>query len=78
MSENMQFILMLGILIFIFGAYFAALAMAGWYDKKEREKRGELPMFDERQRLPPAGREPCAVRVDCLPDSVDSAGPAWL
>lgn len=51
MSENMQLILMLGILIFIFGAYFAALAIAGWYDKKEREKRGELPMFDERQRL---------------------------
>ena len=51
MSENMQFILMLGILIFIFGAYFAALAIAGWYDKKERESRGELPMFDERQRL---------------------------
>ena len=51
MSENIQFIMTIGILILIFGAYFGALALAGWYDQKERQKRGEPPRFDERQRI---------------------------
>ena len=51
MSDRTQFIIGVAGLGLIFGAYFGALALAGWYDKKEREKRGELPFFDERQRL---------------------------
>ena len=51
MSERTQFIIGVVGLALLFGAYFGALALAGWYDKKEREKRGEPPLFDERQRL---------------------------
>ena len=51
MSDRTQFIAIIGMLALIFGAYLGALGLIGYYDKKEHEKRGEPPRFDERQRI---------------------------
>ena len=51
MADRTQFIANIGMLALILGAYFGALALIGYYDKKEHEKRGESPRFDERQRI---------------------------
>ena len=51
MSNRTQFIAIIGMLALIFGAYLGALALIGYYDRKEHEKRGEPPRFDERQRI---------------------------
>ena len=41
MSNRTQFIAIIGMLALIFGAYFGALALIGYYDRKEHEKRTE-------------------------------------
>ena len=51
MSNRTQFIAVIGMLALIFGAYLGALGLVAYYDKKEHEKRGEPPRFDERQRI---------------------------
>ena len=51
MSNRTQFIAIIGMLALIFGAYLGALGLVAYYDKKEHEKRGEPPRFDERQRI---------------------------
>lgn len=51
MSDKTQFAFIVGILILLFGSYFGIMGAIGWLDKREREKRGEPPRFDERQRL---------------------------
>lgn len=51
MSDKTQFAFMIGMLILVFGSYFGIMGAIGWLDKQEREKRGEPPRFDERQRI---------------------------
>ena len=51
MSNRTQLIAVIGMLALIFGAYLGALGLVAYYDKKEHEKRGEPPRFDERQRI---------------------------
>lgn len=46
-----QKVAVVSVLALIMGAYFGALALAGYFDWKERRKRGEPPRYDERQRL---------------------------
>lgn len=50
MSDNTQFIVGIGIIALIFGAFLFTLGLVAYYDKLEREKRGEPPRYDERQR----------------------------
>ena len=51
MSDKTQFVAIIGMLALIFGAYLGALGLIGYYGRKEHEKRGEPPRFDERQRV---------------------------
>ena len=51
MSDKTQFAFIIGMLVLLFGSYFGIMGAIGWLDKKEREKRGEPPRFDERQRI---------------------------
>lgn len=51
MSDNTQFIVGIGIIALIFGAFLFAMGLAAYYDEQEREKRGEPPRYDERQRI---------------------------
>lgn len=50
MSNRTQFIAVIGMLALLFGAYLGTLGLVAYYDRKEHEKRGEPPRFDERQR----------------------------